>query len=275
MKSNQVRAGVRRCRRIAIPKKLGINTAAARYPNALPQPGLAAPEDRRTPTGISECVHLSWKGLFDSPSLGPGNDRRANFFAAFVLVALAALFAGCATKEPRGVVEYRQITAQALTGVQEALKSLDQVGAEASPAPKLVSTYSRNVQRLEVDSIQVRARARAILARGDAYFADWSNSIARIKNPRVRELADQSHVELEQSFSKIKLASQEAGAAFKPFLAGLRELRVKLEADPSGIGAGSAKDLMRKTSENGQQVVRELDAINSELNAVTTMLTPK
>jgi len=200
--------------------------------------------------------------------------RHPNCFAPFAFLLTVFLF-GCATKEVPGIVEYRQSTAQALTGVQDALKSLDQVNARTPPSSRVVSTYSRDVQKLEVDSIKVRARSRAILARGDAYFADWSNSIATIKNPKIRELADRSHAELEQSFSKIKLHSEQAGAAFKPFLAGLRELRVKLETDPAGVGAGPARDLIIKTRENGQQVVRELDAIELELNTVTRMLTPK
>jgi hypothetical protein len=202
---------------------------------------------------------------------GRTGDTHLILCAFLVFVALISLLAGCGTKELPGVVEYKQITAQALTGVQAAMQSLDKLGTQAPPPPKLLNAYCQSVQRLEVGSIQVRARAKAILARGDAYFGDWSESIARIKDPRVREQADRSHTQLEQSFSKIKLASQQAGAAFNPFLAGLRDLRVKLESNPAVIGA----DPIRKTRENGQQVVRELDAINSELHTVTLMLTPK
>jgi hypothetical protein len=49
---------------------------------------------------------------------------------------------------------------------------------------------------------------------------------------------------------------------------------VKLETDPDGVGADPVKDLIRNTRESGRQVVRELDAIDSELLTVTTMLTP-
>jgi hypothetical protein len=190
-------------------------------------------------------------------------------------VACAGLVAGCASKDLQGVEEYKQITAQAVTAIQAALQSLDQVSAAPTPCPAwVVEDLSRKVQRLEVDSVKVRARSQAILARGDAYFADWSESIARIKDPKVRELADRFHPQLEQSFAKIKTASQQAGAAFKPFLSGLRELRVKLETNQTGVKAGPAQDLIRNTRESGREVMHELDSIISELSTITRMLTP-
>lgn len=200
--------------------------------------------------------------------------KHTNYFAPLLFV-LTGILSGCGTKELPGIAEYRQITTQALTSVKQVLKSLDKVSAKAPSSPKVISNYRRDLQQLEVLSIQVRARSQAILARGDAYFADWSNSIARIENPKVRELAARSRPELEQSFSKIKLSSQQAGAAFRPFLAGLRELRVKLETDPNSVGTAPARDLIQKTRQNGQQVVRELEAIESELTTMTMSLTPK
>jgi len=192
-----------------------------------------------------------------------------------LLVGCAGLGGGCGHSDFPGIEEYKEITAHARMAVEAALRSLDQVSGAPTPCPpKLAAEFSRNVQRLEVDSIHVRARAQAILARGDSYFAEWSESMAKINKPRVRELADRFHPELEQSFNIIKSSSKQAGDFFRPFLASLRSLRVKLEGNPNGLAADSAKDSIRETRENGQRVVRELDAIKTELQAVTTVLTP-
>jgi hypothetical protein len=200
---------------------------------------------------------------------------RLNWDVRLLSVACAGLLAGCASKDLQGVEEYKQITAQAVTAIQAALQSLDRVSAAPAPCPaQIVEDLSRNVQRLEVDSIKVRARSQAILARGDAYFADWSKSIARIKDPKVRELADRFHPQLEQSFAKIKTSSQQAGAALKPFLSGLRELRVKLETNPAGVKGSPVQDLIRNTRESGREVIHELDSISSELSTITRLLTP-
>jgi hypothetical protein len=132
--------------------------------------------------------------------------------------------------------------------------------------------FSNQVQRLQIDSLRIRARAQAILTRGDAYFASWSESIARIKDPQVRAAAERFHPELAQSFSKIKLASQQAGGAFKPFLSGMRKLHVQLEKDSGLRQDDTTKELVSSTRANGEEVVRELGVVRGELDAVTKML---
>jgi len=195
--------------------------------------------------------------------------------APLLLAVIVSFFASCGTQEPEGVKEYREITNKALTTVKATLNALDKVRAHSQHCPpKIVASFGEQVQRLQVDSLRVRARSQAILARGDAYFADWSANIANIKDPRVRQLAQRFRPELEKSFSKIKLASQKAGASFKPFQAGLQKARADLERKPDGLASDSGKSLLQEIRENGEQVVQELGIINLELKAITRMLTP-
>jgi hypothetical protein len=195
--------------------------------------------------------------------------------APLLLAVIVSLFASCRTKEPEGVKEYREVTNEALTTVKATLNALDKVRAHSDHCPpKIVAAFDEQVQQLQVHSLRVRARSQAILARGDAYFADWSANIANIKDPRVRQLAEHFRPQLEKSFSTIKLASQKAGAAFKPFQAGLLKARADLERKPDGLASDSGKNLLREIRENGEQVVQELGIINLELKAITRTLTP-
>jgi hypothetical protein len=220
-----------------------------------------------------EVVKMLVRGV-----LGEGR-HPFSFFAPL----FASLLAGCATQDPNsnapepgsGVAEYRQITKEALAAVDAALDSLNSVSTQSNPCPpKLIATFSQEVQQLQIDSLPIRARAQAIQARGDAYFAAWSESIARIKDPQIRASAEHFHPELEQCFSKIKFASQQGGGAFKLFLAGLRKLRVQLEKEPSLTQDDATKELVRSTREHGEEVVRELGVIRGGLQAITGMLTP-
>jgi hypothetical protein len=193
-----------------------------------------------------------------------------------LLAALACVLAGCATPKFSGVEEYKQLTKKASTAVQNAVHSLEQVSAPPGPpAPKLIDRFKRDVQNLQVDSVQIRARARAIRARGDAYFADWSDNIAKIQDPKVRAAADRSRPQLEASFSRIKSASQQAGAAFDPFLAGLQKLRVELELKPDALTGSTDQELARNTVDHGRQVLAELARIDSELRTITDLLTSR
>src|SRR6266403_3192746 len=199
---------------------------------------------------------------------------KANANTTLVLLAMGFLAAGCATQKFAGIDEYKQLTMEATADVQAALHALDQVSANASHCtPKTVAAFEHDVQCLEVHSIRVRARARAIQARGDAYFACWSESITNITDLRVREAAERCHPELEASFSRIKLASQSAGAAFDSFSSGLQKLRVELEIKAGCVDSGADRELIQKTGENGQQVLKELGVSNSELLAMKKTLT--
>jgi len=196
--------------------------------------------------------------------------------AVFLLSALVALFSGCATTPKlSGVEEYKQLTKRATVAVQKAVHSLEKVSASPGPpAPKTIAEFERNLQSLQVDSVQIRARARAIRARGDAYFADWSENIAKIENPKVRAAAERSRPQLQASFEHIKLASQQAGAAFDPFLSGLLKLRVELELRPEAMASPPGNDLARTTLGNGHEVLADLAKIESELQTITKLLTP-
>jgi hypothetical protein len=204
-------------------------------------------------------------------------------FAGTFLAVLAMALAGCATNDvggsapqPRnGIAEYQQIAAAAQKSVRTALNALDRVSARTYPVPpRVVKAFSEEVERLEIGSVQVRARSQAIQARGNAYFEHWQENLARMKNPRVRELAAEHRASLEQSFGKIKLASQQTRQVFDQFLAGLHKLRTALENDPDTMTASSTQELVRATAQQGRQVEQGLAGIRDELNEMTAMLTP-
>ena len=197
-------------------------------------------------------------------------------------VALATLV-GCATndtareapKPKDGIAEYREIVREALAAIATALSSLDRVRAQTDRcSPRIVRAFSKEVQTLQAESIKVRARNQAMQARGDAYFAHWEENLARVKDPRVRELAQRHHLQLLQSFARIKQTSQQTGDAFRPFLSGLRKLQLTLENDSGCLGTDATRELVRSTRQKGRQVQAGLVAIRQELDAMTGLLTP-
>jgi hypothetical protein len=200
-----------------------------------------------------------------------------------LLAGLAIALAGCATTDttteapkPRnGIVEYQQIATDAQKSIQLALQVLDRVGSYTPPfSPKACQAFSGQVERLEAESVQVRARSQAMQARGNAYFENWQDNLDRMEDPSVRALAREHRADLEASFGRIKLGSQQARQAFQPFLAGLQQLRTALEKDPNAMAADSNKELVRTTAKNGRQVQGSLTGIQDELRHMTAMLMP-
>jgi hypothetical protein len=200
-----------------------------------------------------------------------------------ILAAAVVTLAGCATRDgagpapqpKQGLAEHQRILRAASKGIASALSCLERVSAQTNRCPsRLVAALAAEVQDLQVKSIKVRSRWQAMQARGDAYFQNWQESLAHVKDPRVRKLAEEHRPELEQRFGRIKVASQQAREAFKPFLSGLRALQIALEIDAGNIETKANRELIGVTREEGAQVERALATLQQEIDAMAVMLTP-
>jgi hypothetical protein len=209
------------------------------------------------------------------PSACPG--------AAVLFAAALAVIAGCSSKPahstspaPRqDVSEYRQVATDARHAVQATLVSLNRTASQAPCPPRVIRAFSNDVQRLEVDSFRLRARARAIRARGQAYFDQWQEHLSGVQDPAARQLAEQRRDRLQEQFARIRAATQQAHAAFQPFLAGLHRLRNGLENDPAIASTAPMKEVIRTTREEGEKVQASLDDILVDLDAVAAILKPE
>jgi len=217
----------------------------------------------------------------NSRTLARNAPRKGGLFLFVTALAIAGILGACATRKSpddgpapgSGIAEYKEITTQATTSIRATLDALEKVSAQPNPCPTNVSgAFTERVLQLHSDSLRVRARAQAILSRGDAYFASWSENMGRIKDPQIRSAAEHHRPELEQSFEKIKVASKAAGAAFKPFTSGLRLLRVQLEKESGLPQTDATKQLVSAARSNGEEVLRQLNLVMQELDQMRRIL---
>ena len=211
------------------------------------------------------------------------HQHRSHIAFSFVVWLLLVCGPGCATRKDNGspkpgsgIAEYAQLAKEASKDVRESLAALDRFAGSGGKDPqKAMAHFSESINQLQVKSQTVRTRFQAMEARGDAYFENWEASLARVKDAKFRELAEQHHQDLQQNFQKIKGFSQEGRTAFKSYIAGLRGIRVAVEKDPSNFTAQSTTDLINKTREHGQHVDQQLKSILSELDGMAVMLQVK
>jgi len=202
---------------------------------------------------------------------------------AVLLLAAGLLAVSCSSTDgggqPRrpgdGIAEYRQLATNASNAVRAALDSLGTVSAQSGRcSPEILAAFSSELQDLQVGSIRIRARAQAVLQRGDAYFSRWHEHLAQVKDPEVRALAVKRRPELENRFRNVKELSRQTREAYNPFAADLRKLRNALESDPSSLGASSTRNLISIARQNGERVQQCLGDIVRELDAMRAMVTP-
>jgi len=201
---------------------------------------------------------------------------------AMTLLVVVLLMVGCASNEPSstngrpgsGIAEYRQVTTDAQKALGRALNSLAAVSGQSNRcSPEVLSAFSSEFQRLQVDSVQMRARSQAMQARGDAYFDSWQEQMKRIKDPQLRAHVESQRPAFQEHFQKIKALSQEGRAAFGPFLAGMRKVRNSLEKDPASLGTQTVQETLASTRAQGEKVDRYLTDIRHELDSMMAMLT--
>jgi hypothetical protein len=137
-----------------------------------------------------------------------------------------------------------------------------------------LTSFSAEVRRLQVESIQLRARSEAMQTRGDAYFDHWHERLAGIQDPEVRSLAQENREQLQQSFAEIKQLSQSGREAFKPFISGLRQLRNALEHDAASLSGADLQSTIASTREHGQRFEKYLAGIKRELDSMSAAITP-
>ncbi len=206
-----------------------------------------------------------------------------NFALGACVAAVVIVGTGCASQSTRpevprpgaGIAEYRQIALGAEKQVQAMLLRLGAVGAQSNEcSSNVLAAFSAQVGRLQVDSVQVRARAQALQARGDAYFDQWHENMALVEDRKLRALAETRRPLLQQSFAKIKRLSMEGRGSFDPFLFELRQIRNALEKDPAGVQTAQLQELIDQARGNGDRVEAALVGIIRELDSMRTMLTP-
>lgn len=200
-----------------------------------------------------------------------------------LLPALGWLVGGCASssggssapKPGSGIAEYRAVARDAHRAVDATVKSLEALARPhtqtTSPHPALPG-FDRALHRLELTSIKARARAEAIITRGQAYFDEWKGNLAGITNQTAARTETMHYDQLREHFERVRQRSGELREEFRPFMAKLREFRARLDK-PVGaaVGESSRQDLDGATA-SGRRVLQTLESVSTALDDAETSL---
>ena len=213
--------------------------------------------------------------------------KMTTFTSIVSLTALAAgaacLLSGCASsanynqadKTGQGIADYRAAIAGMKTQADATLKSLDQIETAASTNPRSAfEQYRKNVAALEKAIAKSRDRGQAMREKGDTYFSRWDNQSTTMKNPEIKQLADQRKAELRDAFDRIKKTSEPLNARLDPWVSDLKDIQNYLGNDLTIAGVAAAKKLFAKARADGADVNQATDSLMAELNSTSATLTP-
>jgi hypothetical protein len=198
-------------------------------------------------------------------------------------VAAALLLAGCGTtagykqaeKTGASIAEMRTEIVSSQKAIDQTMLALEQVAATANANPrKAFEQYAKSLDNLKSAADKARKRGEEMKARGQAYFKQWEQELAEVKNPAIRQLAEQRRAKLQAAFDSIQQYAEPLKEKFDPWLSDLKDLRSYLSNDLTIGGVDAAKSLFAKTQTEGVEVQKSMDALVGELNTVAAALTP-
>lgn len=201
-------------------------------------------------------------------------------FAA--LVAAIGLIGGCSTPPPpsasapkpgKGIAEYREVGRVAHQSVDATVKALENLAlspTQTSVPVAALPKFDKAMSHLEITSIKVRARAEAIIARGESYFEEWRENLAAITNQATAKVETERYNRLFEHFGKVREHSGTVREEFKPFMAKLREFRAAADQHASVISSVELQKQIGDLTNSGRRVLKALDAVGAALNAAET-----
>lgn len=199
------------------------------------------------------------------------------------LVALGWFAGGCASqsvdssapKPGSGIAEYREMAREAHRAVAATVKSLEalsQPQAQSSAPHRALPGFDRALHQLELTSVKARARAEAIIARGQAYFDEWKGNLAGITNQAAARAETERYDRLLEHFERVRQRSGEVREEFRPFMSKLREFRANLDKPASAAGNESSRQELDGVTASGRRVLQTLEGVSAALNEAEAAL---
>jgi hypothetical protein len=191
-------------------------------------------------------------------------------------LAFGWLAGGCASPSGRssaprpgsGIAEYRQVAREAHRSVAAVVDSLEALPSDSAPpamGPAL-ARFDRAFNRLEVTSVKARARAEAIIARGQAYFDEWKEHLAGVTNQPAARAETERYARLFEHFDHVRQRSSEVREVFRPFMERLRDFRAGLDKAPNPADNEASRSELNGLTVGGRRVLQSLESVGVALD---------
>ena len=135
----------------------------------------------------------------------------------------------------------------------------------SKPHPGL-ARFDRALHDLELTSARTRARAEAILARGQAYFDEWKENLSATTNQSAARAETERYARLREHFDRVRERSGEVRTEFRPFMTKLREFRATLDKSPDPLASESSRSSIDALTVSGRRVLDTLKAVSKALD---------
>ena len=188
------------------------------------------------------------------------------------LAAMLAALAGCASDNYQkggdaaaGLTESANRIEQSKGKIDATLASLNSlVAASQGDLVPQFKKYSSAVSDLESSAKNVDSKVEDMRGSGNEYFKAWDEQLATIKNEDIKSRSAARKTEVQERFTNIKRTYVEAGDAFKPFMANLKDIQTALATDLTPGGITAIKGAAEKATKDSVPLKAAIDKLATE-----------
>jgi hypothetical protein len=129
-------------------------------------------------------------------------------------------------------------------------------------------SFEKSVNELGATVNDVGAKSNDMKAQGAAYFADWDQKMAKMKNEDIRHRSEARNKEVSARFDRISKHYDEVNAAFAPYMSDLHDVQSALSVDLTSGGLSSVKDAVGKAKDHAAPLKKTIEKLSSEFEEI-------
>ena len=204
-------------------------------------------------------------------------------FAAWAFLALALiLMSGCASEKPApkaeptapppqpvSLTQIKSELLEAKSQIQMTTESLNKLHkSSGSDAQANYNAFGEQYLKLQAKSDAVRARAKDLKEKSQAFYAMWNRQV-EVENPELRRQAVQQKADAERIYSTITNEMELARLAFDPYMSNLKDVGNYLRGNVTPANLNSIGDLVTRANGQAKEVDSHLAAIVESVDKIT------
>jgi hypothetical protein len=190
----------------------------------------------------------------------------------FPLAIAAGLVTGCATtgyekadSTATTLSMSSDMVAKGNVLIDETLVNLNDLVSHPGPdLHKQFNDFNNSVNELGLTARDITVKSERMKVQGAAYFKNWDNEMAKIKNEDIRQRSEARKNEVSAHFNRITRLYEEAKAAFVPYMSDLRDVQKFLSVDLTSGGLLAIRDIVAKATEHATPLKESIGNLSGE-----------
>lgn len=151
------------------------------------------------------------------------------------------------------------------------LQKLKNAQADLRPA---FNAFRSHYPVLLKEADRIRSESEEIRLQSESHISAWQNDLGTLNNQQLRELGEHRADEVRSQYARLLQLYQQVNQAYLKYLTQTRDLEIYLSNDLNFPALQTARVWIEQADRSGQELIRQIDLLATELGKMTNVLSP-